>query len=446
MTIADDQGRHLSTVLEILERLASNESRAELRLSMVPSENQMSALARTPLLLDVYNRYFFNVENESHLWQFRGGQDIWDIEGRVIAELRGVLDADHVSIRPLSGINAMTLTFAALAGPPGSAVVTVARPQGGHPSARPIAERLGLRVSHLGGTSPHDIDLADVARVLERTRPGLIYIDQSSCLFPTDITALSEVVRRVSPESLLHVDVSHWLGLIIGGALPNPLRCGADSISASTHKTFPGPQKAIIATNDESVFGRVRQSETVLLSSHHYGASLSLGLALFELLATGRRDYASNVVANTRTFGELLANRGLVPECRSRGYSAGHQLWLSTERIGVDAYALSGVLKDCGVLVNPLDDLPDMPKPSLRLGLHEATYRGFGTDELATLADVFLAATAVDADVAAQRGRVERLCQKSSFPYQLVDDGKAKSEFLTELVGQLRTRVSARQI
>jgi glycine/serine hydroxymethyltransferase len=433
----------VDTIIEVLQRLAENELRADVRLSMVPSENRMSTLARAPMVLDVYNRYFFNIDNRPHLWQFRGGQDIWDVEGRIVAQLAEALAAEHVTVRPLSGINAMTLVFAALGGPVGSDVVTVARPQGGHPAARPIAERFGLRVSHLVGSNPHRIDLAEAERTIRRVRPALVYIDQSYSLFPTDITVLSEIVRAASPESVLHVDVSHWLGLIVGEALPNPLQCGADSISASTHKTFPGPQKALIATTSEPVFKRVKSAEQFLVSSNHYGVSLSLGLSLWELLATGHREYAHRVVANTRAFGAMLAQRGLVPECADRGYSAGHQLWLSTAQIGVDAYELSDELKQCGVLVNPLDDLPEMPNPSLRLGLHEATYRGFGEEELAVLADVFVAVAKHDATTAQAGEKIERLCRKSTFPNQLIDGGPVTTTFVTGLIEQLRSAVIA---
>lgn len=442
MTASDQHRHHSLTVLEILERLARNEHDAEHRLSLVPSENQSSALGRSALLLDVYNRYFFNIDNKPGLWQFSGAEDVWDLEGRIAAEFGVMLAAKHVTLRPLSGINAMLLVFAALGGPVGTRVCTVARRQGGHPAARRIAERLGLEVSHLSGATPHEIDLHEAERMLEETRPHLVYVDQSHCLFPTDIRALSLAIRRVSPETLLHVDISHWLGLIIGGALPNPLLCGADSISASTHKTFPGPQKALVATNDENIFARVADAQSYVVSSHHFGTVIGLGLALHELLANNVGDYAGKVVANTRVFGDLLAQRGFVPECRERGYSAGHQLWVSTEPAGINAYVFSRRLRECGVLVNALDDLPDMPDPSLRLGLHEATYRGFGYDELVVLAGVIVEATVPGSDTARLRRVVGDLCDKSSYPYWLVDDNRTRTGFLDDLITQLRQRTA----
>src|SRR6185436_6188532 len=104
---------------------------------------------------------------------------------------------------------------------------------------------------------PHTIDFDRVAESLRDQRPTLVYVDQSNCLFPLDVRTLVETTRRVAPETLVHVDCSHWLGLVLGGQMPNPLALGADSFGGSTHKPFPGPQKAIVATNRSDLWSRL---------------------------------------------------------------------------------------------------------------------------------------------------------------------------------------------
>ena len=42
-------------------------------------------------------------------------------------------------------------------------------------------------------------------------------------------------------------DGAHVLGLIAGGVFQDPLREGADIMTGSSHKTFPGPQGGFLA-------------------------------------------------------------------------------------------------------------------------------------------------------------------------------------------------------
>ena len=54
-----------------------------------------------------------------------------------------------------------------------------------------------------------------------------------------------------STEMAIHIGFvrAGWLGLIAGGAFQDPLSEGADFITSSTHKTFPGPQGCVILGN-----------------------------------------------------------------------------------------------------------------------------------------------------------------------------------------------------
>jgi len=50
----------LKAIEVVLDLLDQHEGEASRVLNMVPSENSMSGLAKIPMLLDVYHRYFFN--------------------------------------------------------------------------------------------------------------------------------------------------------------------------------------------------------------------------------------------------------------------------------------------------------------------------------------------------------------------------------------------------
>jgi glycine hydroxymethyltransferase len=359
---------------------------------MIPSENMLPPLARLPLLSDLYSRYFFNDAEDPSDWRFPAARDAAALETQLtIPLLRRLARASHVNVRPISGLNAMTLTLAALAGSPGSPVVVLSPQLGGHYATAALAARLGLQPVLMTGPDPHTPDLDRLSDLLGRHQPPLLYLDQSHGLVPFDIAAIVSAARQASPGTKVHADVSHWMGLTLGGALPNPLDAGADSFGGSTHKTFPGPQKGIIATNDAEIARLLRVAQPHVISSHHYGATCALGLAL-ALFAGRCPDYPCTIIANARVLGVRLAEEGLPPEGAAFGYSKGHQLWVRTAVHGVTAADAAGRLAAAGIRVNFLTDLPGISEPALRLGLNEPTWLGLQTGDMPELASIMTAA------------------------------------------------------
>lgn len=394
---------------DVLDILARHEERAHRTLSLVPSENVLSGLAKVPLVLDSYHRYFFNESGADERWTFRGAQGLRDIEMKVtIPLLQRLGKASYVSIRPLSGLSGMTLALATLGGEPGSTIVTVAPQNGGHYATPSVAARLGLRVEFLSGPTPHEIDWDGAAELIRRVRPTLVYIDQSHCLFPIDVAPLVKTVRAESPETIVHVDASHWMGFILGGVYPNPLDLGADSFGGSTHKTFPGPQKAVLLTRSPEIEERIRETQDYLISSHHLAAVISLGIALLEFEEFGAA-YGATILANTTGFARLLSAGGLTLAAADRGWSAGHQLWLDTAADGVAPQQASERLAAAGLLVNYMDGLPGFSGQGVRVGLNEATYHGLTEVDLPELADIFVAAVTGTAPLRALAERTAEL-------------------------------------
>ncbi len=400
-------------IAQALRLMADHEQAAARTLTMIPSENMLPPLARLPLLSDLYSRYFFNDGEDPRDWRFPAARDAAALETRLtIPLLRRLSGAAHVNVRPISGLNAMTLVLAALAGPPGSPVAVVSPGQGGHYATASLAARLGLRPLLLTGPDPHTLDLHQARKLLRRHRPPLLYLDQSHGLAPFDVAAITRVARQASPGTRVHADVSHWMGLILGGAHTSPLAAGADSFGGSTHKTFPGPQKGIIATSDPEIARLLRAAQPHVISSHHYGATCALGLSL-ALFAQRGPSYARTIVANARTLGAHLADRGLPPEGAAFGYSQGHQLWVRTTPHGIDAATAADRLHAAGIRANFLTDLPGIDEPALRLGVNEATWLGLTPAETGELAGIITAAILATrpapelaAQVAALRGRL----------------------------------------
>jgi glycine hydroxymethyltransferase len=377
---------------EALGLIVAHEQDAARSIVMIPSENMLPPLARLPLLSDLYCRYFFNDAEDPGDWRFPAARDAAALETRLtIPLLCQLAKASHVNVRPISGLSAMTLVLAALGGPPGSPVAVLSPQLGGHYATAALAARLGLRPVMITGSSPHAPDLDQLSALLARHRPPLLYLDQSHGLVPFDVPAIMSTARQASPGTRVHADVSHWMGLTLGGALPSPLDEGADSFGGSTHKTFPGPQKGIIATRDADVARLLRQAQPHVISSHHFGATCALGLAL-ALFASRCPAYPRAIIANARSLGCRLADEGLTPEGVQFGYSKGHQLWVRTAPHGISASDAAGRLHRAGIRVNFLTDLPGITEPALRIGLNEPTWLGLQADDIPELATIMTAA------------------------------------------------------
>lgn len=382
-------------------------------LNLVPSENRMSPLASLPLSTDLYNRYFFNDGLDPKFWQFRGGQAASNFEVDVaLPALRRLTASEHVNVRPISGMNAMLIAISALAGRTGSTVASIAHSSGGHYATTSLAERLGMRAATIQ-VQKGAVDLPHLRKLLAAEHQGLLYLDLQNSLYPLDVAPVVQLVRECSPDTLVHVDVSHVLGLVLGGVIPNPLDLGADSAGGSTHKTFPGPHKGILWTRRADIASRFRRAQFDLLSSHHFAETLSLGLAAYEFEAFGA-SYAPQILRNASWFAHALSDHGFdvigEADCRTRT----HQVWV---RIG-DAEQtdrLAQALYTAGVRVNVQTDLPGHSGPMFRLGVSEVTFDGADEAAMAVLAEVFRLASIDQVDRA--RDLRKQLRAKFSRPY-----------------------------
>lgn len=377
----------LDALRHVVRRLRVEHERNLCSVNLVPSENCLSPLARLPLRLDFYNRYFFNDELAENFWHFRGGRGVGDVEvGMARPALGRLAHAQHVNVRPISGMSAMIVTMVGLGGPAGGVIISVDGRSGGHYATQSLIGKLG-RTAVAVGVHRGKVDVDTLRQVL-RTQPvSLVYLDLQNSLWQLDVAEVVSVVREHGQGTRVHVDCSHTMGLVLGGVHDNPLDFGADSMGGSTHKSFPGPHKGVLFTRDADVAHRLKEAQFYLISSHHFAETLSLGLAAAEFEHFGC-DYARQVVVNARAFGAALRNHGfdLVPH--GNGITDTHQLWLrcanstETERFVEGLAAIS-------IRVNPQPDLPGAPGLNIRLGLSEITFAGARENALRELAVAF---------------------------------------------------------
>jgi glycine hydroxymethyltransferase len=374
-------------VERLLLNLVEADRLARASINLVPSENRLSPLAQIPLSTDFYNRYFFNQAVDPAFWQFRGGQEIHRFETSLAEScLRRLGRAQFVNMRPISGMSAMMLAISALGGERGSDVVSLSHTTGGHFATENLIQLLGYRPVTID-IRAGECDEEALASILQHRTVSLVYLDLQNSLHILDLAPVVRIVRTYSPQSYIHADCSHTMGLVLGGAVPNPLEAGTDSMGGSTHKTFPGPHKGVLFTNTAAVYDKMSDAQMKLISSHHFAETLSLGLAAAEYEIFGSA-YSRAVVSNAQMLGNALSRLGFEVVRAGAEHTYTHQVWV---RIGNDKETdnFSQNLYERGIRANVQTDIPGHEGPMLRLGVAEMTFEGASAESIALLGELF---------------------------------------------------------
>ena len=233
-------------------------------------------------------------------------------------------------------------------------------------------------------------------------------------LLPKEIaSAAHEVGAKVM------YDGAHVLGLIAGGQFQDPLREGADVMTGSSHKTFPGPQGGFLLSSSQDEKMQKRLNNAIfpgVCSSYHLHHVAGKVVALAEFEEYGEA-YARDIVRNARSLGESLAAEGFDVLAEGRNYTESHQVLTRHGEIDSGAGAKAAeLLEQAGIITN-MNMLPGDTKaltPSgLRLGVQELTRVGMGKNEMAEVAKLFAEVLIHDQEPSVVKQKVKDL--KSNF-------------------------------
>jgi glycine hydroxymethyltransferase len=231
-----------------------------------------------------------------------------------------------------------------------------------------------------------NIEVNAMIEMIHREKPRLILFGASLFLFPHPVKEAVEAAEDVGAKIIY--DASHVLGLIAGGLFQDPLREGADVITSSTHKTFPGPQGGIIICKpdiaeeiDAAVFPGT-------VSNHHLHHLAGLAITLAEMIEFGE-SYARQIVSNAKVLASELHEGGLNVLCEKKGFTESHQVVLDVS----DGSSVAEELERANIITNkmllPHDSVRRSINPSgLRLGVQELTRIGMKESEMIEIADL----------------------------------------------------------
>jgi glycine/serine hydroxymethyltransferase len=428
------------TIQGVIDRAVENSIWRQRRcFNLIPSETTPSLLVKMCEISDPAGRYAEHRKmKDRELYFYQGIGFIRRVEEEAREEMCRYFGCSQVELRPISGQMANELVFKAVtrflnrkegSGRPARRMRTVLNhdlTRGGHLSAQPMGSLFNYveKDSSTGKDrvinfpvrkdNPYRIDESGLEDLVLTHKPELIIFGKSMFLYPEPVERVARIAEQCQPRPLLMYDMAHVLGLY--GAFQEPFKEGADVVTGSTHKTFFGPQRGVVAGNlgSDHPWGEVwldvvNRAFPGSTSNHHLGTLVGLLLAAVEMNHF-KDDYQVQVRRNAKAFAAALAGCGLEVEGDpSDGYTETHQVLLRVRQHGTGE-VIAERLEENNMITNYQalpDDTSFVESSGIRMGVQEMTRFGMEEEDFsplaASMADVILRNKTVKAEVAAYR-------------------------------------------
>ncbi len=415
-------------------------------INLIPSEQTASPLVRMLSIMDPCGRYAehkpLKAFKDAEVFYYQGTDFIGAVEQAVVEQMTRFLTCRQVETRPVSGQMANMVVFSALVDYLNRSdrkteqrriryVMNHHIIKGGHLSAQPMGalrdfvmrdpqgERPAVINFPVLAHNPYQVDVAACADLMQQHRPELIILGKSMILHKEPVADMRRLIDQLDLDTVLMYDMAHVLGLA-GPHFQQPFDEGADLVTGSTHKTFFGTQRGIVAADFDPQDSPdlweaiTRRAFPGAVSNHHLGTLLGLLVAAMEM-NTYKDAYQRQVVANAKAFAKALDDCGLqVAGDPAIDFTETHQVVV---QVGyTQGPAIARALEEnhiiCNYQATPREE-GFTAAGALRLGVAEMTR--FGMTETAfqslalLMADVILKQKQVRTDVMTLRKKFRKM-------------------------------------
>jgi glycine/serine hydroxymethyltransferase len=415
----------MSTFQEKIKSLSekiiqNNQWRQKESFNLIPSESTPSLLVKMCEISDPAGRYAeHRTMKGEEIYFYQGTDFIRDVEIETQQELGRFFGCSEVELRPISGQMANEVVFKGMVRflnrerSEGQSmrkmrlVMNNALNKGGHLSSQPMGALFNFvdedpetgkeRVVNFPvlEESPYKPDLDRLSDLLVDHKPDLIVFGKSMFIYPEPVKHVADLVKDWDSRPVIMYDMAHVLGLY--GAFQEPLAEGADVITGSTHKTFFGPQRGLVAGNFPKgselrklwldIVSRAFPGST---SNHHLGTLLALLMAAYEMNEF-KEEYQNQVRSNAKAYARALHRRGIPVEGDERdGFTETHQVIIRIQEFG-KGMDIARRLEENNILTN-YQALPDdetfLDASGIRMGVQEMTRFGMKEEDFDGLADL----------------------------------------------------------
>ncbi|MFP5351159.1 MAG: serine hydroxymethyltransferase [Actinomycetota bacterium] len=381
------------------------------KIELIASENFSSPAVLAALGTPLTNKYAEGYPGK----RYYGGCEYVDVaEQLAIDRAKALFNAEHVNVQPHAGAQANAAAYFAFL-EPGDTFMGMNLAHGGHlthGSHVNFTGKLFNVVSYGVRESDELIDLDEVRDIAKRERPKLIVAGATAYSRIWDFAAFRSIADEVG--AIFLVDAAHFIGLVAGGAHPNPVE-HADVVTCTTHKTLRGPRGAMIMCKEEHAKAIDKSVFPGWQGGPMMHSIAAKAVAFKEAAGDEFRSYAAQVVSNAKAMAETLTEEGL------RIVSGGtdnHLMLVDLRPVGLTGKEAEARLDAVGITVNknaiPYDPEKPFIASGIRVGTPAVTTTGMKEDDVRTVARLIAGALKDDSEGSRERTQrqVEELTQR----------------------------------
>jgi len=389
---------------EAAEAILAEVHRENSKVELIASENFSSPAVLAALGTPLTNKYAEGYPGR----RYYGGCEYVDVvENLAIERAKALFGAEHVNVQPHAGAQANAAAYFAFI-KPGDTFMGMDLAQGGHLThGSPVnfTGKLFNVVSYGVRREDERIDLDEVRDIAKRERPKLIVAGATAYSRIWDFAGFRSIAEEIG--AIFLVDAAHFIGLVAGGAHPNPVE-HADVVTCTTHKTLRGPRGAMIMCREEHATAIDKSVFPGWQGGPMMHSIAAKAVAFAEAAGDEFKAYSHQVVANAKAMATALTEEGL------RIVSGGtdnHLMLVDLQPIGLTGKEAEARLDAVGITVNknaiPYDPEKPFIASGIRVGTPAITTCGMKETEAATVARLMATALKDPSDATSDRVRSE---------------------------------------
>ena len=395
---------------EIAQAIEAEMARQNSHIELIASENWVSKAVMAAMGSPLTNKYAEGYPGK----RYYGGCECVDVVENIARDrAKALFGAEHANVQPHCGASANLAVFFALL-QPGDTVMGMDLANGGHLSHGSPVNISGKYFNVVPYTLNPETETIDYDRVRQTAlscRPKMIIAGASAYPRVIDFKRFREIADEVG--AYLMVDMAHIAGLVAAGLHPSPVPY-AHVVTTTTHKTLRGPRGGMILCREELA----KQIDKAIFPGTQGGPLMHIiaakAVALGEALTDEFKNYQRRIVENAKVLADSMIKEGfrLVS-----GGTDNHLMLVDLRPFGITGKDMEKRLDEVRITVNkntiPNDPQSPFVTSGIRVGTPAVTSRGFGTEEMKTVARLI---GDVARDFEGTRERVTRevaaLCEK----------------------------------
>ena len=376
---------------QIRDLIKKEEERQENLIHLIPSENFASDEVRYALGSCLTNKYAEGYPGKRY---YQGNEFIDEVENLAIDSGKKLLGVEHLNVQPYSGSPANSAIQMALL-ERGDKICGLKLSAGGHLThGHPKITFSGKFFESVQYDVEEDgrIDYDKLEELVMREKPRMIMAGTTAYPYILDFKRFGEIADKVG--AWLVADVSHIIGLIVGGVHPSPVPY-VHLIMSTTHKSLRGPRGAFIGVTKKGVsfaesFGILDLPKLIdravfpgLQGGPHENNIAAMAVMFAEADTQEFKDYSAQIVKNAKVLADTLKKNGLKV--------FGTENHLMVVDVGLEKGKEVAIkLEQNGIVVNantiPHEQGSPFKPSGIRIGTPAMTTRGWKEKEFEELA------------------------------------------------------------